>query len=94
MKLLAGILSLFTSFFFGSDAEIKTEVPIYEKIPNKISIEGIGKSARHVGQFLYSLNNLAYFDSVKLINSTEDSENGGQVFSIVLELKEGVVFSE
>ena len=73
------------------ESTAETEVPIYDKIPNTINIEGIAKDSVYVGQFVYSLNKLTYFKSAKLISSTEDKENGGQVFNIVLDLKEGVV---
>lgn len=71
-----------------------SEIPIYEKIPNTMNIEGLAKNSSYVGQFLYNLNKLSFFNSVKLLSSVEDEESGMQVFSIVLELKEGAISGE
>lgn len=70
------------------------ENPIYNQIPNIIIIDGIAKNTEYVGQFIYNLNKLSYFKSVKLKNSSEDKENSGYTFNIVLELNEGAVSSE
>ncbi|MGL5695037.1 MAG: PilN domain-containing protein, partial [Peptostreptococcaceae bacterium] len=72
----------------------QTETPIYEKIPNTITIEGISKSPDYVGQFVYNLNKLSYFESVSLKSSIEDKEKGVQNFNIVLALKEGAISNE
>ena len=70
----------------------KTETPVYDQIPNVISIEGIANNPDKVGQFAYSLNKTNYFESVELKNSSEDEENGGYTFNIVLVLREGAVY--
>ena len=72
----------------------KTETPVYDQIPNVISIEGIASNPDKVGQFAYSLNKTNYFESVELKNSSEDEENGGYTFNIVLVLREGAVSGE
>ena len=78
----------------GETTEESTETPIYEQIPNVISIDGIAKTSDRIGQFVYSLNKVDYFESAKLISSEEDKENGGHTFNIVLVLREGAVSSE
>ncbi|EPZ53519.1 fimbrial assembly family protein [[Clostridium] sordellii ATCC 9714] len=49
----------------GKDQE---KTPLYEQIPNLITIEGNASSTRNVGQFLYELNNSIYFKKAKLEN--------------------------
>ncbi|MGL6104664.1 PilN domain-containing protein, partial [Romboutsia sp.] len=78
----------------NSETPEQQETPIYEQIPNVISIDGIATTPSRVGQFVYSLNKLDYFKSVELTNSTKDEENGGYTFNIVLELREGAVSGE
>ena len=71
------------------------ETPIYEKIPNTITIDGVAQNSEYLGQFMYSLNQVPYFETVKLTNSHEDTENEvGVTFNIVLILEEGVLDSE
>lgn len=69
----------------------ETEVPIYDQVPNIINLEGIASSPTKIGEFVYSLNQMSYFKSVVLKSSSEDEENGGYTFNIVLTLREGVV---
>jgi type IV pilus assembly protein PilM len=76
-----------------SDKE-ESETPIYEQIPNIIEIEGIANNPDKVGQFTRSLSKMNYFESVKLKDSSEDEENGGYTFNIVLVLREGAVSGE
>jgi type IV pilus assembly protein PilM len=70
------------------------ETPVYDQIPNIISIEGAVSNPTKIGEFLYSLNKIDYFESVELKNSLEDEENGGNTFNIVLVLREGAVSGE
>lgn len=72
----------------------QAETPIYDQIPNIISIEGIASSPAKVGEFVYSLKKMNYFESVELKNSSEDKENGGYTFNIILVLRDGAVFGE
>lgn len=71
--------------------EEQAEKPIYDQLPNTIVLDGISKTPERIGQFVYSLNQVEYFESATLISSTEDEENNGHKFNIVLVLKEGVV---
>ena len=73
------------------EEETEQEIPIYEQIPNTIELKGISNNSKNVGQFVYSLNKLDYFESVKLINTSEDEEVNGQAFNIIIVLREGVV---
>ena len=69
------------------------EMPIYEQIPNVINLEGKSYTSEKVGQFVYSLNKIGYFKSVKLVKSSEDTESGAYTFNIVLEVMEDAVSS-
>lgn len=75
----------------GQYQEEVVETPIYDQVPNVITIDGIAKTPESIGEFVYSLNKVEYFESVKLTSSTEDKENGGHTFNLVLVLKEGAV---
>ncbi len=76
------------------NSEEENETPIYEQIPNTIVIDGIANNSSRVGQFVYSLTHLSYFETVELKNSTLNEEIGGYSFNIVAVLKEGAVLSE
>lgn len=75
----------------GSKNSEESEVPIYDQIPNVINLEGISSSPTKIGEFVYNLSKMNYFESVVLKSSSEDEENGGYTFNIVLTLREGVV---
>ena len=75
------------------NSEENKEIAIYEQIPNVIYLEGKSYTPEKIGQFVYSLNKVGYFESVKLINSAEDKESGGYTFNIVLEVMEDAVSS-
>ena len=78
----------------STNEQTTEETPIYNQIPNTIVLEGEAINSYQVGQFVYSLNQTSYFQSVNLKSTTEDKENGIQKFNIVLVLKEGVVHEE
>ena len=73
-------------------SESEKETPIYKQIPNVVTIEGRARTSDLVGKFVYDLNKLEYFESVKLGNITKD-ENGHK-FSIKAYMKEGVIIHE
>ena len=77
----------------NQDAEVQQETPIYDKIPNRIVLEGVAQTPAKVGQFVYSLNKAGYFESVELKSSVQDKESGGYTFNIVLEVMEDAVSS-
>lgn len=70
------------------------EVPIYNQIPNILKIEGRAKDASYVGQFIYNLKSLSYFDNVDLHKISEQNESSQYEFSMTLYLKEGVLNNE
>lgn len=77
-----------------SNTEADDKTPLYDKIPNVLNIEGNAKDSSYVGQFLYKLKGLYYFEDVKLhsIKSNEDGSNF--TFNMTLYLKEGVLTNE
>lgn len=75
----------------NSETSEQKETPIYEQIPNAISIDGIATTTSRVGQFVYSLNKVDYFKSVELTNSKKNEDEGNYTFNIVLVLREGGV---
>ena len=77
----------------NQDTEVQQETPIYDKIPNRIVLEGVAQTPAKVGQFVYSLNKAGYFESVELKSSVQDKESGGYTFNIVLEVMEDAVSS-
>ena len=74
----------------GKDQE---KTPLYEQIPNLITIEGNASYTRNVGQFLYELNNSIYFKKAKLENLKKDENKGMYSYIIKAYLKEGVVLN-
>jgi Tfp pilus assembly PilM family ATPase/Tfp pilus assembly protein PilN len=72
--------------------EADKEIPIYKQIPNVVTIEGRARTSDLVGKFVYGLNKLEYFESVKLDNITKDKT--GQKFSIKGYMKEGAIIHE
>ena len=74
----------------GKDQE---KTPLYEQIPNLITIEGNASYTRNVGQFLYELNNSIYFKKAKLENLKKDENKGIYSYIIKAYLKEGVVLN-
>lgn len=74
-----------------------TEEAIYDKIPNTITMSGIADTPTQVGQFIYKLNELPYFEDIKLPGVTEnkgsDDNNSSSTysFSIIAKVKEGGV---
>lgn len=71
-----------------------TSTPLYEKIPNTISLTGITRNAESIGMFTYNLNQLDYFKSVELKSSIWDENDDILTFEIILILKEGVISVE
>jgi type IV pilus assembly protein PilM len=68
------------------------KIPIYKQIPNVVNIEGRAKNSDLVGKYIYGLNNLTYFDSVKLDSITKDET--GYKFSIKAYMEEGAIIHE
>ncbi|MDX5608036.1 PilN domain-containing protein, partial [Clostridioides difficile] len=62
--------------------------------PNVINIEGNAKDSSYVGQFLYKLKGLYYFEDVKLHSIKSNAEDSNYTFSMTLYLKEGVLTNE
>lgn len=73
--------------------EKEDKEPIYEQIPNVITIEGDSSSTRNAGQFVYELSNSSYFKDVKLQSMKKDEDKGTYEYVIKAYLKEGVVFN-
>ena len=73
--------------------EVK-EIQLYDKIPNRMIIDGVTDSSSRVGEFVYNLTHLDYFESVELKKSALNEELGGYSFNIVMKLKEGAALSE
>lgn len=73
-----------------------TEIPLYDKVPNILTIEGNGESPSHVAQFVYNLNASGLYTEVKLHNISESKEDDGvsYKFSLTLYLKKGVLNNE
>ena len=73
---------------------------LYDKVPNFISITGKASTPSLVGQFVYNLKALTYFDDIKLSGVTEQTsgdENNKKTsysFSITAKVKDGVIASE
>ena len=73
---------------------------LYDKVPNFISITGKASTPSLVGQFVYNLKALTYFDDIKLSGVTEQTsgdENNKKTsysFSITAKVKDGVIISE
>lgn len=78
----------------------ENEEPIYNKVPNFITITGKAQTPSLVGQFLYNLKSLSYFEDIKLSGVTEQSlenSNGKKTmysFTITAKIKDGVITSE
>ncbi|HSQ88644.1 PilN domain-containing protein [Romboutsia sp.] len=76
------------------------EQPLYEKVPNFITITGKAQTPSFVGQFVHNLKSLPYFDDIKFSGVTEqtsgnkESINNSYSFSITAKIKDGVVISE
>lgn len=77
-----------------TDTEKDDKTPLYDKIPNIINIEGNAKDSSYVGQFLYKLKGLYYFEDVKLHSIKNNEENSNYTFNMTLYLKEGVLTNE
>lgn len=73
---------------------------LYDKVPNFISITGKASTPSLVGQFVYNLKALTYFDDIKLSGVTEqtsgneDSKKTSYSFSITAKVRDGVIASE
>lgn len=73
---------------------------LYDKIPNTISMTGKASTPSLVGQFVYNLNKLEYFEDIKLSGVTEqtsgdeDNKTTSYSFSITAKVKDGAVISE
>lgn len=73
---------------------------MYDKVPNFISITGQASTPSLVGQFVYNLKALTYFEDIKLSGVTEqssgndDSKKTSYSFSITAKVKDGVIISE
>lgn len=76
------------------------EEPIYNKVPNFITMTGKAQTPSLVGQFLYNLKSLPYFEDIKLSGVTEQSPASGisnkatYSFSITAKIKDGVMTNE
>ncbi|MER0285458.1 PilN domain-containing protein [Clostridioides difficile] len=77
-----------------TDTEKDDKTPLYDKIPNIINIEGNAKDSSYVGQFLYKLKGLYYFEDVKLHSIKNNEEDSNYTFNMTLYLKEGVLTNE
>ncbi|CZR98937.1 MULTISPECIES: PilN domain-containing protein [Clostridioides] len=77
-----------------TDTETDDKTPLYDKIPNIINIEGNAKDSSYVGQFLYKLKGLYYFEDVKLHSIKNNEEDSNYTFNMTLYLKEGVLTNE
>lgn len=75
--------------------ENKDKIPIYEQIPNVITIEGNTSSSRNIGQFVYGLKGLSYFKDIKLQNVKKNEDKDENTYSYLIKayLKEGVVLN-
>ncbi len=77
-----------------------TEEALYNKIPNTITMSGIADSPTQVGQFIYKLNELPYFEDIRLSGVTENksTEKDGKAttysFSIAAKVKDGMIIDE
>ncbi|UDN61799.1 PilN domain-containing protein [Clostridioides sp. ES-W-0016-02] len=78
----------------SDDTDKDDKTPLYDKIPNVINIEGNAKDSSYVGQFLYKLKGLYYFEDVKLHSIKSNEENSNYTFNMTLYLKEGVLTNE
>ncbi|MCC0705622.1 PilN domain-containing protein [Clostridioides sp. ES-S-0190-01] len=78
----------------SADTDKDDKTPLYDKIPNVINIEGNAKDSSYVGQFLYKLKGLYYFEDVKLHSIKGNEENSNYTFNMTLYLKEGVLTNE
>ena len=86
----------------GSSTTQNTEQneKMYDKVPNFISITGQASTPSLVGQFVYNLKALTYFEDIKLSGVTEqssgndDSKKTSYSFSITAKVKDGVIISE
>ncbi|MCC0638121.1 MULTISPECIES: PilN domain-containing protein [unclassified Clostridioides] len=78
----------------SADTDKDDKTPLYDKIPNVINIEGNAKDSSYVGQFLYKLKGLYYFEDVKLHSIKSNEENSNYTFNMTLYLKEGVLTNE
>lgn len=67
--------------------------PLYEQIPNVITIEGNSSSTRNIGQFVYELGETGYFKNVELKSIKKDENKNTYKYLIKAYLKEGVVFN-
>lgn len=76
------------------------EEAIYDRVPNFITIIGKADTPSLVGQFVYNIKKLYYFEDIKLSGVTEqklgneNSKNTSYSFSITAKVKDGVVISE
>ncbi|MGX9758515.1 PilN domain-containing protein [Clostridioides difficile] len=77
-----------------SNTEADDKTPLYDKIPNVLNIEGNAKDSSYVGQFLYKLKGLYYFEDVKLHSIKSNEEGSNYTFNMTLYLKEGVLTNE
>lgn len=78
----------------NEQSEENLDNEMFNKIPNVISLEGIANSSEKIGQFVYKLNGLDYFESVNLKYSEKNKDTGMYNFQIILKIKSGVVSNE
>ncbi|MGL4911778.1 MAG: PilN domain-containing protein [Romboutsia sp.] len=80
--------------------ENQNEESVYDKIPNFITITGKSQTPSLVGQFVYNLKLLPYFEDIKLSGVTEQSSGDEKnrktsySFSITASIKDGVIKDE
>lgn len=76
-----------------SETTEKKEAPLYEQIPNLMTIEGHAQTPKEAGEFVYSLGQLKYYKKIDLENVKKDETEGGYTYLIKAYLKEGVIFN-
>lgn len=76
------------------------EIPLYDKVPNSISMSGTAATATDAAKFVYNLKLLPYFEEVKFpgvtekISGDENNKKTSYSFSITAKLKEGMITNE
>ncbi|MGX4601538.1 hypothetical protein [Faecalimicrobium sp. JNUCC 81] len=80
--------------------KVEKEVPLYDKVPNSISMSGTGATPTDVAKFVYNIKLLPYFEEIKFsgvtekISGDENSKKTSYSFSITAKLKEGLITNE
>lgn len=83
-----------------SQSNENDDTQLYEKVPNFITITGKGETPSTIGQFVYKIKELPFFDNVKLSGVTEQDSSDNKKskpsysFKITAKIKDGVVVSE